>query len=185
MSTVKRLTGDYIIDTIGTTANVTVDTHTLKVLGNLEVYGNSVTITSANLSVTDNFITLNEGETGAGVSLIHSGFYIDRGTLANVGIRWNESVDRWQATENGSTWSFILQSNVGGTGITRVHDDTLPSLGGNLNIWNRSIYANVANVVVYANTVGSGQTGLFVNTSVSTNRELITKTKSIVYGLIL
>ena len=185
MSTVKRLTGDYTIDTIGATANVIVDSHTLKVLGNLEVYGNSVTITTANLAVTDNFITLNEGETGAGVTLGTAGFYIDRGTAANVGVRWNETLDKWQATENGTTWSFILQSNVGGTGITRVHDDALPSLGGNLNIWNRSIYANVANVVVYANTVGTGQTGLYVNTAVSTNRELITKTKSIIYGLIL
>lgn len=185
MSTVKRISGDYTIHTIGNNSNVTVQTHTLNIAGNLLVSGDLTSVTSANLAIADNTIILNQGETGAGVTLGYSGIEIDRGSLTNVGLRWDESESAWQATEDGSTWKFLLQSNVGGGGLTALVDDTSPTLGGNLNITNYTIYDTSAETVLYANTVGSGTTGLYVDNNTNQNRELITKTRALVYSLIM
>jgi hypothetical protein len=46
-------------------------------------------------------ITLNKGEIGAGVTLGQAGLEVDRGSLANVRLRWNETFDTWQITSDG------------------------------------------------------------------------------------
>jgi hypothetical protein len=185
MSTVKRVYNDYNIETIDGLSNVNVTTHTLKLNGNLFVAGNMVSITSANLTVADPIITLNSGETGPGVTLIHSGVEIDRGTLPNVSIRWDEGVTAWQATEDGVTWKYLLQSNTGSSGLSSIADDPTPALGGNLNITNYQIYDTSANISINGNTVGTGGTGVYVRTQQKSASELITKNRALVYSLIL
>ena len=185
MSTVKRISGDYTIQSINSDSNVMVQTHTLNVVGNLLVSGDLTSVTSGNLAITDNTILLNQGETGAGVTLVYSGIEIDRGTEATVSLRWDESEGAWQATEDGTTWKFLLQSNVGSGGLTSLVDDTAPTLGGNLNITNYTIYDTNSAVVFYADTVGSGTTGLYVDNNTNQNKELISKTRALVYSLIM
>jgi hypothetical protein len=90
MSLTKRIIGDYQItnkDIYG--ANVTVSTHTLFVQGNMVVGGNTSVVTKTDTEITDNTILLNKGETGAGVTSVYSGIDIDRGSLNDVGIRYN------------------------------------------------------------------------------------------------
>ena len=86
MSTTKRINGQYTItnkDTIG--ANVIISTGTLFIDGNLQIGGNSQSISHTNTDITDNIIVLNKGETSAGVSSPgYSGIQIDRGSFANV-----------------------------------------------------------------------------------------------------
>jgi hypothetical protein len=185
MSLTKRILGEYLItnkDSIG--SNITIATSTLYVDGNLIIGGNSTSVSKTDLKVTDNTIVLNTGETGTGVTLDYAGIEIDRGTLANVGVRWDETLGAWQATEDGTTWKYLLQGSTPG-GLSSVSEDTDPALGGNLNITGYTLYNTEANVTIYTATPASGGSGVYANTSASTQQELVTKTKAIVYALIM
>ena len=75
--------------------------------GNLTVNGTQTTVNSATLSIADNKITLNSDYTGSGPSE-NAGIEVERGTVNNAVLRWNESTDKWQFTnDGGSTYSDI------------------------------------------------------------------------------
>ena len=88
--------------TISLPANVTISNN-LVVTGDLTVSGNTTTINTANLNVEDSFILLNSGETST--PTLNSGIEIERGTSTNVFIRWNESSDKWQFTNDGTNYT--------------------------------------------------------------------------------
>jgi len=90
--------------TIGLPANVVI-ANNLTVTGDLTVSGNTTTINTANLNVEDNFILLNSGETST--PTLNAGVEVERGTSTNVQIRWNESTDKWQFTNDGSTYTDL------------------------------------------------------------------------------
>jgi hypothetical protein len=208
MSVTKRIFGDYNISTtLNPTANITLSTHTVYVNGNLFVGGTSTSVTKTELEITDNLIRLNKGETGAGVTLGVAGIEIDRGSSANVALRWNESIDTWQITNNGTTYSNIANSS-GPGGLTAIIDDIAPTLGGNLNTLARSIFSsNVAAIkfdsnlaiknttitptaiagydVVYAKTPDTGGSGLYVTNTTNQAQELATQRRNVVYSLVL
>ena len=75
--------GDYNIKT-SEGGTIKLDTGpgvgTVRVTGNLLVEGDTLTVSAENLNVNDNVITLNYGETGAGVTLRYSGIQIERGS---------------------------------------------------------------------------------------------------------
>lgn len=192
MSTGKITSGDYRIQTTGVEANVVVTTHTVKINGNLKVLGNIDAISSNDLTVSDTTIILNNGEQGAGITLGTSGLQIDRGSEPDVGLRFNEDPEgdgsnpaAWELTDDGINWRYILTSTDGGVGITAVEDDSAPVLGGNLNITGHTIYSTTPNVTIYANTLSSGDTGVYVDTESKTQQELVSKNRALVYSLIL
>ena len=90
--------------TIGLPANVVI-ANNLTVTGDLTVSGNTTTLNTANLNVEDNFILLNSGETST--PTLNAGVEVKRGTSTNVQIRWNESTDKWQFTNDGSTYTDL------------------------------------------------------------------------------
>ena len=155
MSTVKKVSGNLVIQTpfqTGIASNVTLDTDFVYITGNLYVRGNTSEIASNTLSITDNIITLNDGETGNGVSILGttSGIVIDRGTApgGNVQLRWNETAKSWQISGvtagspgDGTQYTNIATSS---TGLTALFDDKAPVLGANLNINGYTVYTNVA-----------------------------------------
>ena len=186
MSVTKRISGDYQItnkDTQG--ANVTVSTHTLFVQGNMVVGGNTSVVTKTDTEITDNTITLNKGEAGAGVTLVYSGIEIDRGSLNDVGIRFNENTDQWELTTDGTTYANITSGS--SSAIANVFADSSPRLGGNLNITTKTLFDTVANVEVQANAAGMGGTGIYTHplAVAGPGEELITKNRSLVYSIIL
>ena len=65
------------------------------VAGNLTITGTTTNVETTNTNITDNVITLNKGETGAGVTLGTSGIEIERGTQPNKTFVWNETTDKW------------------------------------------------------------------------------------------
>lgn len=65
------------------------------VAGNLTVQGTTTSIDTTNTNISDNIITLNEGESGAGVTSTTSGIEIDRGTETNKTLVWDDGVDKW------------------------------------------------------------------------------------------
>ena len=205
MSYSTRFNGTYNITGADATSNVQVNSHTLIVNGNLKVLGAVANVASTNSQITDNIITLNQGETGTGVTSIYSGFEIARGVLPTVSIRWNEAYPRWELTVDGSQYSPILSGN---PGIPSVSADPAPALGGNLDVQARTIYSSStqyikhdSNVaiqnaaiapttlsgynVLYAQTPAGGGSGLYVTNTTTQQQELVTKTKAIVYALIM
>ena len=63
---------------------------------NLTVTGTETIIDVDHLAVKDNTITLNSGEEGAGISLVTGGIIIDRGSLPDADILFNEENDRFE-----------------------------------------------------------------------------------------
>lgn len=93
-----RINGDYNIKA-GDGAKITLDTGPgvgeVLVTGNLTVAGDTTTVQAEDLKVKDNIIILNDGETGAGVTLNYSGIQIDRGTSSAASLLFDEAADAW------------------------------------------------------------------------------------------
>ena len=73
--------------------------------GNLTVSGTQTTKASETVLIEDNIITLNSNETGSASE--NAGIEIERGSDTNVLLRWTEGSDRWQFTNDGSTYYNI------------------------------------------------------------------------------
>ena len=100
-STVVRTTGTQ---TIGGAKTFSAD---LIVSGNLTVSGTTTTVNSETISLADNIIDLNSNFT-TGSPTENAGIRIKRGDSADVQLRWNESDDKWQFTNDGSAYADIL-----------------------------------------------------------------------------
>lgn len=207
MSVTKRIYGDYNLSTkLDPNANVTIATHTVYIQGNLFVGGNATSVTKTDVEISDNLITLNKGEIGAGVTLGQAGLEVDRGSLANVRLRWNETFDTWQITTDGTSYGNILTST--GAAFIQIINDPAPQLGGNLDVLGRNIFSsNTANVrfdnnlavqyttvtpdtytnynVIFANVPGTGGSGLRVTNTTNQDQELATQRRNVVYSLVL
>jgi len=74
----------------------------LTVGGNLTIQGSTTTINTETVSLQDNIILLNSNS--ANTPSENAGLEVERGNSNNVKLRWNESTDRWQFTNDGSTY---------------------------------------------------------------------------------
>lgn len=111
--TVSGFTGSV---TVGLPNNVNV-VGNLSIGGNLTVSGGVTSTFSETVLIEDNFITLNSNVTGGSPSE-NAGIEVSRGASANVQIRWNESTDNWQFTNDGTVFYDIPTSATGPTGPT-------------------------------------------------------------------
>ena len=117
-------------------ANRVLKATNLTIDGNLVVTGTTASVESTNSTLKDNIIVLNQGETGAGLTLVNAGLEIDRGTEDNAQLVWDEVTDKWllkvgttvTGTLAGSwtdltdtpstiTASRFVKSNAGGTAL--------------------------------------------------------------------
>ena len=83
----------------------TATTNDLTVSGNLTVSGTTTSINTETLTVDDNVVVLNNNVTGAPTE--NAGIEIERGSSTNVVLRWNETDDAWELTNDGTTYSAI------------------------------------------------------------------------------
>lgn len=74
----------------------------LVVSGNLTVSGNSTILNIETLAIEDNDITLNSNVTGSPV--FNASITVNRGTSTNTFLRWNEDVDKWGWSDDGSAF---------------------------------------------------------------------------------
>jgi hypothetical protein len=74
--------------------------------GDLTVNGTTTTLNTETLLVEDNIVVLNSGITAS--PTLNSGIEVERGTSDNVSMRWNESADRWEFTNDGSAYNNVL-----------------------------------------------------------------------------
>ena len=78
------------------------DTGTVEISGNLLVKGETTTVNTAELNIEDNIITLNSGETGAGITLNEAGLKIERGSLPDTFFKYDEDVSGFIAIDGAS-----------------------------------------------------------------------------------
>lgn len=197
MATHKKLNSEYYIETTD-----------VYITGNLHVRGAYDTTEVVDSTITDRNIYLNAGEpiTNAGVNngTGTSGIVVERGSLANVALRWDEVTSRWQI--DSGTGFYNISTTSGGGNLT-VADDTSPALGGNLNTRQFTIFSNVGNLkfggnlqinytdavpgmvanaaVVYADDPAGGSSGVYVVNGSALGQELVTKTRAFGFSLIL
>ena len=202
MSTTKRINGDYYVYA-----------DNMSVSGNLTVDGTTTTVNSTDLDIKDTIVTLNKGETGAGITTDYSGFSVDRGTETNARLLYDDTTDQWKIDQGDGSLIPIVGTT---TGTIEVVDDLTPQLGGDLDVNGHSIIsvsdgdiviapdgtgqtkinsaisllevsdpsAEAGVTKLYAKEADSGGTGLFMVTDTAGPEELVSKSKAIVYGII-
>lgn len=157
MSTTKRILGDYNVKTLDSNGNIAgnivMSAETIRIIGDMTVSGNMTTVSSTNLEVSDNIIVVNYGETGAGVTLDEAGFMVDRGSLPNVAMVWDESQLQWLFSDYTGQLKPL---------VTSLDGDLNPSLGGNLNTNNYQIQS-IASSDLVLNAIGTGNVVLTAN----------------------
>ena len=122
MSKVVRVVNDDYKIIVDSDANgsITLDTSgdsgviqgTTIVKGNLQVLGTTTTVESTDVTITDNTIILNNGESGAGVTLGTAGVQIDRGLSGSVSVLFDESSAFYFSGVSG-TGAFTFVDNSG------------------------------------------------------------------------
>ena len=117
-----RVNGDYNIRA-GDGAKITLDTGpaasggSVRVTGNLVVEGDTFNISTSNLTIEDNIISLNTGEVGPGVSLVYSGIEIERGNTSsitpqnNASFLYDESSDAWILAHGSAPGPFNFDAS--------------------------------------------------------------------------
>ena len=105
------------------------NTGTVVIAGDLTVNGTTTQVNSNEVNIGDNILKLNSDE--AGTPSQNAGIEVERGTSTNVAFRWNETTDKWQFTNDGSSYIDLGESDLVG--------DTTPQLGGDLDTNSKNI----------------------------------------------
>ena len=207
MATYKRIDGDYAITTLNATDNVTITTHTVEVVGNLDVSGNLTYINVTELNVKDPFIVLNSSNTGSYPS--NSGVLTHTAVSTFAGIRYDATAGQWElssstdATGLTGTWTAIATGSATVAGAnTEVQFNDGGAFGANANltfdkasskltVQGHLVLGNIGttpsstanSAALYNNTEGSGGTGVYVKSS-TVDDELVSKSAAIVFAII-
>ena len=207
MATYKRIDGDYAITTLNSADNVTITTHTLEVVGNLDVSGNLTYINVTELNVKDPFIVLNSSNTGSYPS--NSGVLTHTAVSTFAGIRYDATAGQWElssstdATGLTGTWTAIATGSATVAGAnTQVQFNDGGAFGGNANltfdkavskltVQGQMVLGNIGTTpsstanaaALYNNVEGSGGTGVYVKSS-TVDDELVSKSAAIVFAII-
>jgi hypothetical protein len=104
----------------------------LVVEGDFTVRGTTTFIDTEDLHVKDNLITLNFGLSASVEPTLNAGIEVARGSEENVSLIWNETLDTWQATRDGSTYADVLLSGdaVPTSDITDFQEEVEDVVGG-------------------------------------------------------
>lgn len=85
-----QVNGDYNIRAKDT-GTITLQAGVVKIAANLTVSGTTTFVTSTNLDIADRIITLNKGESGAGITATYAGIEIDRGSSSRAALVFDET----------------------------------------------------------------------------------------------
>ena len=105
-STTVKVTESGNIITLDLQDDVTI-ANDLTVTGDLTVSGFTTTVNTETINLADNIITLNSNYSGSSPTE-NGGIEVERGTLNNAVLRWNEGTDRWQFTNDGGTTYYNI-----------------------------------------------------------------------------
>lgn len=138
---------------VGTTSDVTFND--LIVSGNLTVSGTTTTVNTAEILLEDNIITLNSGATGAPSA--NAGIEIERGSATNVVLRWNESTDKWETTNDGTNYYAIVTTETSAAQVTAA---SIISAAGGDGTAGQAITTNGAGVLDFTTIVGTTESSI-------------------------
>ena len=155
---IDTTSGNLTIDSAGGT--VTIDDN-LTVTGNLTVSGTTTSINTETLTVDDNIIVLNNNVTIAPTE--NAGIEVERGSSTNVVLRWNETDDAWELTNDGSTYSAIATAS-SVSSATALTVDNLTDVVITAAADKDFLMYNGTNWVDQAITLGTDTTGNYVAT---------------------
>jgi hypothetical protein len=83
----------------------------VTISGNLTVSGTTTYVNTATLNIADNIVTLNADVSGATSPTENAGLEVNRGSSANVQLRWNETTDSWEQSNAGLSVYYKLLAN--------------------------------------------------------------------------
>ena len=167
--TSKTANSDLILAANGTGSVKVADDFVIT--GNLTVQGAASILSVTSLSVEDNIIDISAETTGAPSN--NAGIRVVRGDEAAVQIRWNETTDTWQFTNDGAVYS-----NLGSGGSTYSDSNVaayLPTYTGNLQASN--VVFSGANVTLGSVSnlhIAGGTTGQVLTTDGAGNLSFAT-----------
>ena len=136
------------------------------ITGNLTIQGERTYANTQTVLIADNIITVNAAIDQASAPVFNAGIEVDRGSSANTALLWNESTDKWTATNDGTNYfnlasdaaesyanAAFLQANTGVTNAATADSKAVTS----------GSYANAA--FLQANTAATNATsaGLYAN----------------------
>jgi hypothetical protein len=128
----------------------------VTISGNLTINGGGGNLSVASLTVEDNIIDISAETTGVPVN--NAGIRVIRGDDPAVQLRWNETTDTWQTTNDGSAYLNIVGSN---------------TTTGNANVGNIGATGGIFTTVAGALTTNAQpnitSTGILSSVSVSGN----------------
>ena len=146
-----NLTGNISASSGTTTMN------NLVVDGNLTVGGTTTTVNTETINLADNIITLNSNATGSPTQ--NGGIEVERGDSTNVTLRWNETSDKWEVTEDGATYKeILLDGDVPATAAEATKLATARAIGGVSFDGTADINLPGVNTTGNQNTTGSAAT---------------------------
>ena len=127
--------GDYKI-TVQNGGQITLDTGnaegTVIITGDLTVQGTTTTVETANMTIEDNIIVLNQGEAGAGITDASnsSGIEIDRGTLLNALFVYDDNLT--DAINGGGLFALRLSNGT----VSGLRTNHISTAGSDLHLIN-------------------------------------------------
>ena len=110
----------------------------LIITGNLTVSGNSTTLNTEVLTVEDAEVILLSNV--ASTPALNAGIIVNRGTSTNTFLRWNETLDEWGWSDNGTT-TYYFEDLRAGLATTNTTFGTVNTSLGTINTSYQAAYA--------------------------------------------
>lgn len=83
----------------------------VSIQGNLNVLGNVNAISTTEINIEDNSILLNSTLDVSASPTVDASIKVNRGSAADVALRWNESQDKWELTNDGTNYYDIIATD--------------------------------------------------------------------------
>jgi hypothetical protein len=157
----SQTTGDYVATVTGTANEIEITgsgtegraaviglpndvtiTNNLSVGGNLNVTGTINSVNTTQVNIVDNVINLNTDFTGD--PTVDAGIRVERGNAADVQLRWAETPDQWEVTNDGTNYHAITRKF-----SATVGDGTLTQIPVTHNLGSRTVVVNVYDSATY------------------------------------
>jgi len=90
----------------GTDLTIGTSSHTVIIAGNLTVNGTTTTVNTETINLADNIIVLNSNYAG-GTPSENGGIEVERGSIINASLLWDEASDVWKAGVVGSEIELV------------------------------------------------------------------------------
>ncbi len=85
-------------------------TGNLVIAGNATISGTTTYVNTQSLLIGDNILTLNADLPVSVAPSENAGMEVNRGSSANVSVQWNEGIDKWTFTNDGTTYLKIASN---------------------------------------------------------------------------